>query len=114
MGGGTLEPRRISTASNRPYAIGCGTSVFVTDDDLNLAYNQALCLIYPSSYEGFGIPVVEAMRAGCPVVSIECKAVIEVGGDALERAEAEDSKALAELSCACAKTHTVPKVSLPG
>lgn len=69
---------------------------FVTDNELNLAYNQALCLLYPSRYEGFGIPVAEAMRAGCPVVSINCKAVVEVGGDALERADAEDPQALAE------------------
>lgn len=95
VGGGTLSSQDFDgiepALRNRVRHLG-----FVTDDDLNLAYNQALCLIYPSSYEGFGIPVVEAMRAGCPVVSIECKAVIEVGGDALERAEAEDSKALAE------------------
>lgn len=50
---------------------------------LNTLYNQAACLVYPSSYEGFGIPVVEAMRAGCPVVGIDCKAVREVGGQAL-------------------------------
>lgn len=56
---------------------------FVSDEELNILYNQALCLVYPSSYEGFGIPVVEAMRAGCPVVSTDCKAVLEVGGDAL-------------------------------
>jgi mannosyltransferase len=69
---------------------------FLSDEDLNKAYNQAVCLLYPSQYEGFGIPVVEAMRAGCPVVSINCKAVLEVGGDALESAEDEDPKALAE------------------
>lgn len=56
---------------------------FVSDRQLNTLYNQAACLVYPSSYEGFGIPVVEAMKAGCPVVSIDCKAVREVGGAAL-------------------------------
>jgi mannosyltransferase len=69
---------------------------FVSDIELNAAYNQAVCLLYPSQYEGFGIPVAEAMRAGCPVVSINCKAVLEVGGDALERIEGEDPRALAE------------------
>lgn len=69
---------------------------FVPDEILNVAYNQAVCLVYPSRYEGFGIPVVEAMRAGCPVVCVNCKAVIEVGGDALERLEEEDPEALAD------------------
>lgn len=69
---------------------------FVTDEMLNVAYNQAVCLIYPSRYEGFGIPVVEAMKAGCPVVSVNCRAVVEVGGDALERLDIEDPQALAD------------------
>ncbi len=56
---------------------------FVTDEVLNVLYNRAVCLAYPSSYEGFGIPVIEAMKAGCPVVSVDCKAVLEVGRDAL-------------------------------
>ncbi len=68
---------------------------YVTDAALNEHYNRALCLLYPSRYEGFGIPVVEAMRAGCPVVCIDCAAVLEVGGDALVVAQA-DPVALAE------------------
>jgi mannosyltransferase len=69
---------------------------FVTDEELNVLYNQALCLVYPSSYEGFGIPVVEAMRAGCPVVSADCKAVLEVGGDALTIVAGSDPRDMAE------------------
>ncbi len=68
---------------------------YVTDAALNEHYNRALCLLYPSLYEGFGIPVVEAMRAGCPVVCIDCAAVLEVGGNALVVAQAEPA-ALAE------------------
>lgn len=56
---------------------------FVDDPALNSLYNRAQCLVYPSAYEGFGIPVLEAMRAGCPVVSLDCRAVVEVGGGAL-------------------------------
>lgn len=69
---------------------------FVTDEALNEHYNRALCLVYPSSYEGFGIPVAEAMRAGCPVVSARCKAVLEVGGDALTIAADADPRTLAD------------------
>lgn len=94
VGGGQLREEEFS---------GCKPSLrarvrhlgFVSDKELNIAYNQALCLVYPSRYEGFGIPVVEAMKAGCPVVSVDCKAVIEVGGEALERLEEEDPVALA-------------------
>lgn len=49
---------------------------------LNSLYNKALCLLYPSIYEGFGLPVAEAMKAGCPVVAVKASSIPEVCGNA--------------------------------
>lgn len=55
---------------------------FVTDSQLEGEYGRALALIQASSYEGFGLPVIEAMACGCPVIAARNSALIEVGGDA--------------------------------
>lgn len=55
---------------------------FLPIEELNHEYNQSLCLVYPSRYEGFGIPILEAMQAGCPVVAVDCSSIPEVAGDA--------------------------------
>jgi glycosyltransferase involved in cell wall biosynthesis len=56
---------------------------YVGDDDLAALYEGALCLVFPSKTEGFGLPPLEAMARGCPVVCSNAASLIEVGGDAV-------------------------------
>jgi mannosyltransferase len=53
----------------------------ISNQDLNLLYNNAFALLYPSSYEGFGIPVLEAQKAGCPVIAYNGSSIPEIIGD---------------------------------
>jgi glycosyltransferase involved in cell wall biosynthesis len=55
---------------------------FVTDDDLAALYGRALCFAFPSLIEGFGLPVLEAMALGCPVVASDTASLPEVCGEA--------------------------------
>ncbi|NWF88257.1 MAG: glycosyltransferase family 4 protein [Ignavibacteriaceae bacterium] len=55
---------------------------YIANDDLPIIYNNAKCLIFPSLYEGFGLPPLEAMISGCPVLSSNSASLPEVCGDA--------------------------------
>jgi glycosyltransferase involved in cell wall biosynthesis len=65
---------------------------FVTDEELDTLMRRAIFLVYPSFYEGFGIPVLEAMRAGIPVITSSTTALPEVAGDAALLVDPADSE----------------------
>jgi glycosyltransferase involved in cell wall biosynthesis len=75
---------------------------YVEDDDLAALYEGALCLVFPSRTEGFGIPPLEAMARGCPVISSNAASLVEVGGDAVIYIDPDDAdgwrKAIVGLS----------------
>jgi mannosyltransferase len=80
VGGGSL-----TSDENKFLAMKLGTNKFkqlmgIRNSELNQLYNQAAFLIYPSIYEGFGIPILEAQKAGCPVICSNTSSIPEVAG----------------------------------
>ncbi|HKY01375.1 MAG TPA: glycosyltransferase family 1 protein [Burkholderiales bacterium] len=70
---------------------------YVEDDELRALYEHALCFVFPSLYEGFGIPPLEAMVCGCPVLAANAASIPEVCGDAALYFDPRNPTALATL-----------------
>jgi glycosyltransferase involved in cell wall biosynthesis len=68
---------------------------YVTDRQLKALYQSATCFVFPSFYEGFGIPPLEAMSCGCPVLASTAPALREVCGEAALYFDPRDPKELA-------------------
>jgi glycosyltransferase involved in cell wall biosynthesis len=66
----------------------------VPEDDLQRLYRNAHALVFPSWYEGFGLPVLEAMGQGCPVICSDRTSLPEVGGDAVHYIDPADPATL--------------------
>ena len=64
--------------------------------DLRLLYSSTDLFVFPSLYEGFGMPVLEAMACGAPVVTSNSTALAEVAGDAAVLADPQDARAFGE------------------
>lgn len=69
---------------------------YLSDDELVAIYNLAALFVYPSLYEGFGLPILEAMACGCPVVASNISVISEVAGDAAVLIDPLDVKELSE------------------
>ena len=80
-----------SGISERVHLIG-----YVTDEQLQALYHSATVYVHPSLFEGFGLPVLEAMAAGCPVVTSNLSSLPEVAGDAAILVNPLDADEIAE------------------
>lgn len=85
-----IEPAYRAAAPSVPMR-----RIKVDDASLRLLYAGAQALVYPSRYEGFGMPVLEAMACGCPVVTCANSSLIEVGGPAAIFVDPDDAEATA-------------------
>ncbi len=69
---------------------------YITDQELARRFREAIALVYPSLYEGFGLPPLEAMSQGCPVITTRGTSIPEVCGDAAVYMDPADEKSLAD------------------
>ena len=92
VGGGHDRALAVAAGARRTRGRRIGR---VTDGELRALYEHAVCLAFPSSYEGFGIPPLEAMAVGCPAVVARAASLPEVCGDGALYCEVGDAGALA-------------------
>lgn len=71
------------------------TTGYVSENELDILYRRANALLYPSLYEGFGLPILEAMERGTPVITSDRSSMPEVAGDAAVVVDPTDCKSIA-------------------
>jgi glycosyltransferase involved in cell wall biosynthesis len=86
-----LKEMNKSTVAGRVHLIG-----YVSDEQLHALYSSASAYVHPSLFEGFGLTVLEAMAAGCPVVTSNVSSLPEVAGDAALLVDPYDVDTIAE------------------
>ncbi|MBD2773419.1 glycosyltransferase [Iningainema tapete] len=98
--GGVLAPEwRVYTSGSTVHMLQ------LSDEELATAYSGAVALVYPSKYEGFGLPVLEAMACSCPVITCQVASIPEVAGEAAIYVKDNDVDGLANALCEVQKPH---------
>lgn len=87
---------------------------FVDQEDLPALYKCAQFFVYPSLYEGFGMPVLEAMSIGTPVITARDTSIYEVGGDAVLYAQHDDEDLCNKMAELVNNAETLEKMSEEG
>jgi len=82
FGGNNFMPKEIEIINNHSYIKNKIFQISGNDNLLASFYRNAFSLIYPSKYEGFGLPVLEALSLGCPAICSNSSSLPEVGGEA--------------------------------
>lgn len=82
VGGGNFTPTEITQLESLGLSDKVHQPNIRSDIDLSELYGRAACFIFPSNYEGFGIPVLEAFACACPCILNAASSLPEVGGDA--------------------------------
>jgi glycosyltransferase involved in cell wall biosynthesis len=85
-----VGPEREPALAEELRGLGADLRGYVEKDELAAMYRGAACVVVPSRYEGFGLPVLEALASGTPVVAAPDPALVEVAGEAAVYAEAGD------------------------
>ena len=84
----------------RRYTSGSVVHILnLSDEELRIAYAGAIALVYPSKYEGFGLPVLEALACGCPVITCPNSSIPEVSGEAAIYVDDSDVNGMADALC---------------
>lgn len=97
MSGWKLEQLQSALAAAKQWRHRIVLTGFVEDEDLSALYSDALCFVYLSRYEGFGLPPLEAMACGTPVVCADNSSLPEVVGQAGLLIDADDVQGVADV-----------------
>jgi len=110
VGGSGWKNKALATVlNNHPYKNAIVLTGFVDRNDMPAIYSQCSTFVYPSIYEGFGLPLIEAMACGAPCISANNSSLPEVGGDAALYFKTKDPISLSKTIYRVISNHKLQK-----